>query len=124
MSMLHIVEDESYEPFGPYLYAKDLPEKLYALEVTLAGPVPDATLSAFEDQHPGESFYYPSTRRVYRSVSAARARADLLRDCGCEVTVYECTPDWAVCETKQERIARLEAENAELRASLGLDGAA
>ncbi|MCT1367207.1 hypothetical protein [Kocuria sp. HSID16901] len=122
---MRLVSVEEFEENTVEDLVSDLPDRLYKVEVIGGGPVPERTLANFAARYPEQKeFFYPSARRVYRSVSAARARADLLRDCGCDVTVYECTPDWAVCETKQERIARLEAENAELRASLGLDGAA
>lgn len=39
-------------------------------------------------------FFFPSTKRVYRSRSAAQRRADLICRWGGTAEVLECTPDW------------------------------
>lgn len=96
--------------------SSDLPSRLFKVEVLATGPVPEYAREVFARKYPGrEDFFYPSSARLYRSVSAARARADLLRDCGCVVAVYECRPEWTVSETQREKINRLEEENARLR---------
>jgi hypothetical protein len=52
-------------------------------------------------------FFFPSTRRVYLSRSAAQSRADLIRHWGGEAEVIECTPQWrTVAEASRERRKR------------------
>ena len=113
---MRLVSVEEFEDSAVEDIVSDLPDCLYKVEVVGGGPVPEHMVEAFAARYPGQhEFFYPTVRRIYRSASGARARADLLRDCGCDVIVYECTPDWQVSETRQERINRLEAENARLR---------
>lgn len=43
-------------------------------------------------------FFFPSTKRVYLSRSAAQERADLIRRWGGTAEVIECTPRWQTVE--------------------------
>lgn len=99
-----------------------LPEKLYMVRILKYGVVPDFALEAFAerfpDAHAEGRFFYPSVDRVYRSLSGAQARADLLRFNGVWCEVVETTTGWRKHETRKEYVARLERENAQLRARI------
>lgn len=111
-----VFETTDYETFD------DLPKKLYRVRVLRVGVVPDVALEAFAerfpDAHADGRFFYPKSDRVYLSRSGALERAGLLRFNGVVCEVVECSPVWRVSELASEKLARLEAENAELRAKL------
>lgn len=100
----------------------DLPKKLYRVRVLRVGVVPDVALEAFAerfpDAHAEGRFFYPKADRVYLSRSGALERAELLRFNGVWCEVVECSPVWRLSESVSEKLARLEAENAELRERL------
>lgn len=102
----------------------ELPKKLYAVRILRYGPVPDSALEdfaeRFPDAHAEGRFFYPSVDRVYRSKSGAEKRADLLAFNGVECEVVETSTDWHLHETQKQKLARLERENAELKARLGV----
>lgn len=102
---------------------EDLPKKLYRVRVLRVGVVPDVALEAFAerfpDAHAEGRFFYPKTDRIYLSKSGAMDRAELLRFNGVWCEVVECSPEWHLSESVGEKLARLEAENADLRARLG-----
>lgn len=100
----------------------ELPKKLYMVRVLGYGEVPREALRNFATLHPEEfragRFWLPRTDVIYRSLSGAKGRAGMLAFNGVSCEVVECTPDWRMWETQREKLARLEAENAALRARL------
>lgn len=104
--------------------ADDLPRKFYAVRVLSYGEVPYEALRRFAGLYPDHfvqgDFWLPSSRRVYQSLSGAQGRADLLAFNGVECEVVETVADWRTYETLKEHVARLERENAELKAQLGV----
>lgn len=101
----------------------ELPRKLYTVRVLGYGEIPREALRNFATLHPEEfragKFWFPRNNVIYRSLSGAKGRAGMLAFNGVSCEVVECTPDWRVHETQREKLARLEAENAALRARLG-----
>ncbi|WP_137771906.1 MULTISPECIES: hypothetical protein [unclassified Microbacterium] len=79
----------------------------------------------FCDEKWGEykPFFWPSTKRIYRSRSAAMERAALINHWGGNVIVLECTPEWvplAQAQRKREiraHLKRLEALHRKLDAT-------
>lgn len=93
----------------------DHPRRLYRVNVTgLHAPRPGA-IEAFEQRFPGEDFFAPSANRTYRSLSGARDRASLLDYNGVAAEVIVADVEWKAHETKDQKIARLEAEIAEMK---------
>lgn len=93
----------------------DHPDKLYRVHVRSYGPPSAEAFEYFESNVSGEEFYYPVAHRTYRSLSAAQSRASLLRFNGADAVVIAASPEWRLHETKDEKIARLEAEVAEMK---------
>ncbi|MGO2360649.1 MAG: hypothetical protein ACTH6N_05910 [Brachybacterium tyrofermentans] len=93
----------------------DHPTRLYRVNVTgYHAPHPGA-IEAFEQRFPGEDFFTPSVSRTYRSLSGARDRVSLLDYNGVAAEVVMADIEWRLHETKDEKIARLEAEIAEMK---------
>lgn len=111
-------DETAYSPFEPVL-----PQKFYTVRVLGFRDVTRDAVKRFASLYPEEfkagKFWYPSFSRVYRSLSGARARADLLDFYGVECEVVETATDWRKHETKKEYVERLERENAEMRKELG-----
>lgn len=59
----------------------------------------------FCDEKWGEykPFFWPSTKRIYRSRSAAVERADLIKHWGGNVVVLECSPEWVTLAHAQRQ---------------------
>ena len=62
----------------------------------------------------GQEFFWPTVSRVYRSRSGARGRLSIFESYGARGRLVRTTPQWAPAETKDQKIARLEARLAEL----------
>lgn len=56
-------------------------------------------------------FFFPSTKRVYRSRSAAVERAATINRWGGSAIVLECTPDWRTLETASRERALARSHN-------------
>ena len=100
-------------------HLNDHPDTFYRVHLTGKDMAPSAeALAQFGTQFPGEDFFYPTSNRTYRSLSAAQERAALLRFNGRGAVVVKAACDWTVHETKDQELARLRAEVARLRAQL------
>lgn len=120
MNAEEIVNMKRHE-FKNWLLESDLPQHLYKVEVLHWEALSEERYNEFFEKFPGrEEFFYPSYSRIYRSLSGAKERAALLESCGASVAIYHVKPDWQVYESKSDRLARLERENAELKAQLGV----
>ncbi|QCV88453.1 hypothetical protein FEZ32_08860 [Acidipropionibacterium jensenii] len=88
--------------------------RLYCLEVAYPAAAlitdgaldPDWVPDTFTPTEQVPAFYWPKTDRIYKSRSAARDRAALLRRYGCTVTILECTPAWENIPTANARRRR------------------
>lgn len=96
-------------------YYNDHPTRLYRVNVTGFHLPQEGALDDFEGRFPGMKFFYPSTKRTYRSLSGARDRVSLLDYNGVDAEVVVADVEWRPHETKDEKIARLEAEVKALR---------
>lgn len=108
--MDNLTADDEYEIWN------DHPKKLYRIHVVGYHEPRPGALEAFADRFPGREFFHPSANRTYRSRSGALDRVALLDFNGVDAVVVEADPEWKVHETKEEKIARLEARVAELEA--------
>lgn len=80
-----------------YKVHEDAPEKVEFTEPHLDEPHPEPEgWAEYCQERWGEhrAFWWPSTKRIYRSRSAAVERAALVNRWGGNAIVLECTPNW------------------------------
>ncbi|MGO2819473.1 MAG: hypothetical protein ACTIA5_01640 [Brachybacterium tyrofermentans] len=107
-----------------HVLAGSIPEQLWAIEITYlpSFPYEGAVERFFAHQRergiPDEDieFFWPTLSRVYRSRSGARDRLALFESYGAEGHLVRATPVWEQVETKDQKIARLEARVEQLEA--------
>lgn len=105
-----------------HVLAGSIPTELWAVEITYlpAFPVQDRVDEFLDRQRekgiPEEDleFFWPTLSRVYRSRSGARDRLSLFETYGARGHLVRATPSWEPVESKDAKIARLEARVAEL----------
>ena len=99
-----------------------IPTQLWAVEITYLPPFPneDAVARWFDQltergiPEDEQEFYWPTLSKIYRSRSGARERLALFESYGARGHLVTATPNWHPAETKDQKIARLEARVAEL----------
>ena len=128
MSRLYTVVIDAYPVDACDIYPSgDYPEHINPVAVVESGEIQDDIVGSlihgwepenWADHDMGDrEFYWPATGFVYRSRSAATARAGLIESYGAKATVYECDPVWVsvAAANKHRRLQRVAARVAKLR---------